>query len=83
MSLYSMLVRILNEALSVCYSKRKKQVKLRAEGLESVYISLKGRVRFKGNLFRFFMLFPGAGSCLQWRGVCNSEGYAGRESIVD
>ena len=53
-----MLVRILDEAFSVCYSKRKKQVKLRAGGLESVYISVKGRVRFKGNLFRFFMLFP-------------------------
>ena len=58
MSLYSMFVRILDEALGVCYSKRKKQVKLRAGGLESVYISVKGRVRFKGNLFRFFMLFP-------------------------
>ena len=79
MSLYSILVRILNEALSVCYSKRKKQVKLRAGGLESVYISVKGRVRFKGNLFRFLCFSPGAGSCLQWRGVCNSEGYAGRE----
>ena len=72
MSLYSMLVRILNEALSVCYSKRKKQVKLRAGGLESVYISVKGRVRFKGNLFRFLCFSPGAGYCLQWRGVCNS-----------
>ena len=34
MSLYSMLVRILDEALSVCYSKRKKQVKLRAGGFD-------------------------------------------------
>ena len=81
MSLYSMLVRILNEALSVCYSKRKKQVKLRAGGLESVYISVKGRVRFKGSLCHFISscFSPGAGSCLQWRGVCKSEGYAGRE----
>ena len=55
MSLYSILVRILDEALSVCYSKRKKQVKLRAGGLESVYISVKGRVRFKGSLFQSFL----------------------------
>ena len=25
----------------------------------------------------------GAGSCLQWQGVCNSEVTAGLESIVD
>ena len=59
MSLYSMFVRILDEALGVCYSKRKKQGKLRAGGLESVYISVKGRVRFKGSLFQSFLhAFP-------------------------
>ena len=50
-----MFVRILDEEFSVCYSKRKKQVKRRAGGLESVYISVKGRVRFKGSLFQSFL----------------------------
>ena len=34
-------------------------MKLRAGGLESVYISVKGRVRFKGSLFQSFLhAFP-------------------------
>ena len=80
MSLYSMLVRILNEALSVI--AREKQVKLRAgEAWKCLHFGK--RSVLKGIHFVSSCFSPGAGSCLQWRGVCNSEGYAGRESTVD
>ena len=40
-------------------AREKKKVKLRAGGLESVYILVKGRVRFKWSLFQSFLhAFP-------------------------
>ena len=63
---------------------REKLGKCRAGGHESVRISVIMRVSNSGSLFQPFLYAfrREDASCLQWRGVRNSEVSVGRESIV-
>ena len=59
-------------------------MKSHAGGLERVCIIAIARVCYRGNLSVISVcVFPGADSCLQWQGVCNSEVTAGLESTED
>ena len=62
-------------SLSVCY-REKKQVKCCTWGHEIVSILVTGRVCNNGGIFQSFLYVfcHMAGCCLQWQGVCNSEG---------
>ena len=75
---------VLTKYSSVRYSERRKQVKCRAWGQESVIISVIARVRNSGSLFRSFLYVfcRGDGSCPHSWGVRNSEVSARREATV-
>ena len=80
-----MWVRVFDEVVtSVPYSRRKKQVKCRAWGEESVCISVIARVHNSESLFQSFLyaLRRGAVSCPHQRDVRNREVQKRRESTV-